>query len=125
MEDIDYTSEMINPPYEHFYKNPFRRTYEDLLLTTLVKLDIYTRYYLSDSFLHKLVEKSIIKNEARTHKKKNMKKIQNTVRSYRNSFQRFNTPSRPTCFDQTPDGELVRGRINCKTNRNIKSKVDE
>lgn len=118
-DTTDYTSEITHPVYDDFYKNPFRRTYEDLLLTILVKFDVYSRYYLSDSHFQKFIEKVIIKNEARAHKRKNMKSIQTTVRSYRNGFQRFNTPSRPTCFDQTPNGEYVRATINCKTKRNI------
>jgi hypothetical protein len=121
----EYTSNMIAPVYDDFYRNPFRRTYEDLMLYILVKCDVYASYYMSDSYIQKMVEESLIKKEAKIHKQKKMQKIKTTVQSYRAAFQRFNTPSRPTCFDQMPDGELIRGRINCKTNRAIKSKTDE
>ena len=121
----EYTSDMISPVYDDFYRNPFRRTYEDLMLYILVKCDVYASYYMSDSYIQKIVEESLIKKEAKIHKQKKMQKIKNTVHSYRAAFQRFNTPSHPTCFDQNPDGELVRGRINCKTNRTIKLKTDE
>lgn len=124
-DETEYNSEMISPVYENFYKNPFRNTYEYMLLNILVKLDVYARYYTSDSFIQRMTEKAVIKKQAKLHKQKKMQDIKKTIQSYKAAFQRFNTPSRPTCFDQMPNGDLVRGRINCKTNRNLKSKVDE
>jgi hypothetical protein len=114
-----YTSDMIEPYYDDFYKNPFRRTYENLIFRILVKIDLYIQYYTSDGYFQRFVEKLIIKREASLHKQRKIQEIRNTVHSYRTAFQRFNTPSRPTCFDQTPAGDLIRARINCKTNRDI------
>lgn len=115
----DYNHEMLAPYMSEFYNNPFRRTYEDLFLSIITKLSVYTNYYMSDSYIQKLVETAVINNQAKRHKQAKQKDIKTTVRSYRENFQRFNTPSRPTYFDQTPDGRYVRAFVNCKTKRDI------
>jgi hypothetical protein len=126
IEEVEYTlptdPSMINPPMKDFFDNPFRNTLDICFWCPLVRLQLMMDNLLSGSFLSNYVSKYNDKRMKQHMEETKRKQIQNSVRSYGNAFQRFNSLNKPTCFDKNENGDYIRDSINCKTNRNIQQK---
>lgn len=111
--------EILEPYTADFYNNPMRRSLKVCiwcpLFNFLYWIDRTVFYYIFGWIFDRYMVKSVRKDI----EKAKQQKIRKTVRSYRTSFQKFNNPDIPTCFEKNENETFfVRSKQNiAKTHR--------
>lgn len=112
IKNDDY-QEILEPYTTDFYNNPMRRSLKVCIWCPLFNFLYWIDYIISyciggwffDNYMVGKARKDIVKAE--------QQKITKTVRSYKTSFQKFNNPDTPTCFEQNQNETFfVRSRQN-------------
>lgn len=105
INSFDYT---LRPALDSFITNPNMKPLNICYYSLVLNLEKLINNVVPFSFLENLKEKRIVAASMKNAQLKKQEQIKKTVRSYKNSFTRFNKEA--TCLDTNKEGNYVRER---------------